>query len=427
MNIALAYGARIEEAVVDWGHCLGSLDVAECPPIEDIEEAAEQAFSCPIGSESLKSLVRPGERVALVVSDSFRKTQIHEVLPILLNHLRAAGIRDEHICFIYATGTHRGPTPEEQRAILGQEVYARYHEQAFTHDPHDKLQLSYLGDTSRGTPVWLNRRALEADRLIVTGTVVLHYFGGFGGGRKAVLPGIAGVDTIAANHSLNLHPVDDTLNPDVRIATLEGNPVAEDMMEGTRLCKVDFLVNTVLNRQGKIAGLFAGDLEAAHRAACQFAKDLYAIPIHEQADLVIASAGNAANFIQSHKCLFNAYQAVRPGGRIVLLTASPEGYGGNRFEEWLRLGSRARIIAELRKSAEINGQTALSTAEKAPITLFVTELSEAQVHLMGGRRAPSLQHALDQARMELDSDGCVDPSYYLMPSAAYTVPVPAAE
>jgi nickel-dependent lactate racemase len=426
MNIALPYGHRLEEAILDWGRCLGTLDVADWPALVDVSDAAAQAFSTPIGTDPLSSLIQPGERVAIIVSDSFRKTQIHEVLPALLEQLHSAGIAEDDICFIYATGSHRGPVPEEQRAILGPDIFDRYQDRAYTHDPYDKQQLVYLGDTSRGTPVWLNRRAIEADRLIVTGTVVLHYFGGFGGGRKAVLPGIAGEETIAANHSLNLHPVEDTLNPAVRIATLEGNPVAEDMLEGTRLCKVDFVINTVLNREGRIAGLFAGELEAAHRAAAQFAGDLYAIPIDTRADLVIASAGTAANFIQSHKSLFNAYQAVRPTGRIILLTAAPEGYGGNRFEEWLRLGSRARIIAELRKSAEINGQTALSTVEKAPITLFITELSDAQVRLMGGRRTPSLQEALNQARAELAAEGCTEPTVYLMPAASYTVPIPAA-
>jgi len=279
-----------------------------------------------------------------------------------------------------------------------------------------------VGETSRGTPVQINRRVHEAGRVIVTGRTVFHYFGGYGGGRKGMIPGIASLETIAYNHARNLHPTEDRRDPAVRIGGLEGNPVAEDMLEGARLCNPDLLINTVLNRHGDIARIFAGDLEAAHRAACQFAHDLYAVYIDEPADLVIASAGHAKNFIQSHKALFNAWQALKPNGRIILAAPAPEGLGNERFRYWLGLGTRHVIFSELREHAEINGQTALSIVEKAPQSILLSELNETDGGLLGMQRANTLEEALQRARNDLKEQSVGEPSCYLMPAAAYTVP-----
>jgi nickel-dependent lactate racemase len=427
-EIHIPYGEDTLSAVVCGGECLGTLDIAPAPALPDPDAAMRAALEQPIGLERpLADVARPGERVCVIVSDSFRHTGVHELLPALLEHLARAGVRDGDIRFVFATGTHRPPTDEERVRILGEAVHARFGGQAFAHDPNDRANLVYLGETPRGTPVWINRRVAEADRVVVTGAAVLHYFGGFGGGRKSIVPGVAGVETISANHARNLHPAEDRLNPAVRIGVLDGNPVAEDMEDGARLCRCDLLVNTVLNREGRIAGLYAGALTTAHRRAAQHAIELFAVRIPRRADLVVASAGGTKNWVQSHKALFNAHQAVRPGGRIVLAARAPEGFGGNKFETWVRLGSRGAIIQELRKRAEINGQTALSTLEKAANTRFVTELSAEQVTVMGGRKAADLQCAISEAIADLAAQGIANPSFYVMPSAAYTVPFPEEE
>ncbi|MDX9974665.1 MAG: nickel-dependent lactate racemase [FCB group bacterium] len=419
----MPYGGTTLCADIPWGRALGTLDVADAPELPRLDEAVREALVAPLGMErGLFDIVRPGESVALIVSDSFRQTRADRFLPVLVDGLNRAGIRDGDIQVCYSTGTHRGPAPEEQKLILGAEMYARLGGHAFAHDAHDSANLELLGTTRRGTPVWINRRVLACDRIVATGTVVLHYFGGFGGGRKSIVPGIAGVETISRNHSMNLDPHSDRLNPDVRIGVLDGNPVAEDMLEAAQFVPVDFILNTVLNRQGRIAGLFAGEMDAAHRAACRMAYELYSAPIDEQADLVVASAGSAKNFVQSHKALFNAYQAVKPGGRIVFVAPCPEGPGSEQFTQWLRRRDRADIIAGLRERAEINGQTALSTVEKAPLACFVTEMGEDSVALLRGRKAESLTDALNKAHAELTALGTPDPTVWLMPSAGYTVP-----
>ena len=423
MRVVMPCGSSVMEANLDWGHSLGSLDIADVPGLTDLQTAYRRAVTQPIGFLSgLWDSFRPGETVAIVLSDAFRHTGMNQLLPFMLEDLFRAGIAEKDILFIFATGTHRPPTQEEQARIVGADIFARFQSQCIVHDPHDEACLLYVGETRRGTPVWTNQQVYDCDRVILTGAVVLHYFAGFGGGRKALLPGLAGAVSIAHNHALNLHPKENRLNPAVRIGALDGNPVAEDMLEGAQLCKTDGIINTVLNRRGEIAGIFSGEMDAAHRAAARFAWQCYAAPIRRCADLVIASAGDAANFVQSHKALFNASLAATPNCRIVLLAPAPEGLGGDKFDRWLALKTREAIFTELRKHAEINGQTALSTIEKAPRTILVTDLSDSDVALIGARKAASLDDALALARTELRQTGVTDPTCYCMPSASYTVP-----
>jgi len=417
MKISLPYGNGSVEANLAHGRVVGTLDIAEAPALRNIEASAREALENPIGAVApLRAQLQPGQTATIIVSDSFRTTGIDQCLPALLEVLAARGIPDENITFLYATGTHRGPTPAEAEKILGEAVFARFGTRAVAHDPFNANGLVDLGPTSRGTPVHLNRHVVACDHLIVTGTVVLHYFGGFGGGRKSLLPGVAGEASISRNHAMNLHPSEDRLDPSVRIGVLAGNPVAEDMLEGALKVRTSYLLNTVLNRHGQIAGIFGGELVAAHEAACAFAARLYCVPIEAQADVVIASAGGAKNYLQSHKALFNAYQALKPGGRILFLAAAPEGLGGNKLAEWLALASPEAVMRALRERAEINGQTALSTLEKSRHTTFITEMTDDMVAVLGGRKAASLQAAID--------DLCTHAySVCLMPSASYTVPM----
>lgn len=420
-QILLPYGNTQLKADLSRGRCLGTIDIAPAPALANPAEAIRTALDRPIGmDESLFDCVCAGERVAILVSDSFRQTRADQMLPVLLDGLLDRGVREQDLSIVFSTGTHRGPSPEEQAEILGKGVFKKFRDQLFVHDPWDADALVHIGDTRRGTRVEINKRVHESDRIIVTGSVILHYFGGFGGGRKSVVPGIASARTIAQNHSLNLDPGSDRLDPAVEIGRLDGNPVAEDMLEATRLTHVDGIVNTVLNQHGQIAGIFAGELDAAHRAACVFAEQLFCVAGADQADLVIAASPNTRNFVQTHKALFNAWQALKPGGRIVLAAPCPEGLGGEQFSQWLELGDRAAIIAKLREHSEINGQTALSVLEKAPSTHLISELGMEDIRLLGMHRAAALDEALNDAIAVLARP---DFTYLLMPSAAYTVPI----
>ena len=424
MRIELPYGSRIVAAELPPSvRFLSMLDVANASAVPDANAAVRDALNNPIGlDEPALNAFGASDSVLIVVSDSFRQTRADVMLPALLDALRAREISERNVSILFSTGVHRSPTPDEQRAILGHAIYDRLRDRLHTHDAESDENV-FVGITRRGTPVEVNRRLLDVDRVIVTGAVVLHYFGGFGGGRKSVVPGLASVATIAKNHSLNLHPTDDRLDPDVRIGVLDGNPVAEDMLEAALFVRVDFILNTVLTRDHQIAAVFCGEMDSAHRAACEFARAIYAQPINRRADLVIAASAQTQNFVQTHKALHNAYQAVQPNGRMVLAAPCPEGLGGDRFSKWLALGDRSKVFAALRARSEINGQTALSTLERSRITRFVTELLERDVALLGGEKAPSLQSAIDDAIAALSRSGIQNPTVYVMPHAAHTVPV----
>ena len=229
------------------------------------------------------------------------------------------------------------------------------------------------------------------------------------------MPGLASAETIAQNHVQSLHPTEARLDPRVQICVLDGNPVAEDLLEGAQLHPPAFIVNTVLGRDGAIVGLFTGELDAAHRSACALASEIYTVPIKEQADLVIAANSTALNFIQCHKALFNAYSALKPGGRIILLAPLPEGLGGTGFRRYLEMGDPATIAATLRQHPDINGQTALSTLQKAAQTILFTELGNEDVNSLGD--------ALLCAHCYFDNQGTAKPACYIMPNAGNTVPV----
>jgi nickel-dependent lactate racemase len=278
-----------------------------------------------------------------------------------------------------------------------------------------------VGVTRRGHRVRVNRRAMAAERRVLIGAASYHYHAGFGGGRKLLVPGLAGRETIAYNHSLTLDPRADRVHPQAAPGVLDGNPVAEEMLEGARLCRPDLLVNTVLDAGGRTVGLFCGELEAAHHAACRLVERVSRVDLSEAADLVIAAAPAAPDWVQAHKALFNAHRAVKPEtGRVVLLAPCPEGLGNARFRYWLKQPDLPTLFAALRQTPEVNGQTALSTRIRGRQAIVVTQMSAADCTDLGLRTAPDLDAALRLALADLPESP--RPTCYLMPQASLFLP-----
>lgn len=367
--------------------------------------------------------VRAGESVTVVVSDHTRHTGAAELLPFLLDGWQARGVRLDDVRILIACGSHRGPTPDEVAHLLGPETASRCAGRIHTHSAFTS-PCDSLATTRRGTPVEVNRLALAAGALVTIGGVVFHYFAGFTGGRKSVVPGLASARTIAANHSLSIDAAAGRFREGVEIGCLEGNPLAEDLEEAAAFVPVRASVQTVLDRQGRVAGVFAGELRSAHRAACEFAQTLFAFSLAEPADVVLAAAGSARNWVQSHKALVNASRAVRPGGVVVLVAPCPEGLGSESIRRWLALGSPAAIISGLAEAADINAQTALSTLLRGRRAVLVTEMSETDVALTGMHRAATLADAVVFARQRLPAERRCSPLVLPMPEAWLTVPFP---
>lgn len=405
--------------------CLGTLQSTwRAAPLSepDIRKALEQPIWPRETGPSICSLIQPGESVVLVVSDHTRKTAAHRLLPLLVSSLTQKGCRLADMFILVASGIHRHPTAGEMEAILGPEMARAFQGRIFCHDPDDESNLAPIGITPRGHTVRLNRRAVAADRLILLGAATYHYHAGFGGGRKSLIPGLAARATIAHNHSLTLDPERDQLHPGVQIGQMAGNPVAEEMLAGARLHPPDFIVNTVLTPDGILAGIFAGDMELAHQAACRLVEQIDRVAIPRPADLVIASAGSASNWIQSHKALFNAHRAIGPEGRVILDAPCPEGLGNDHFRYWVTQPTVADIYAGLRKNPEVLGQTALSTRLRGPQTLLITSMPAPDQAALGIATAPDTQSAVRAVLDDFARRRIKRPTYYLMPNALSVVP-----
>jgi len=398
------------------------LTAADPQPLPEPAEEVRRALAAPIGTPPLAECVRAGERVVIVTSDITRYTGSEIYLPILVEELNRIGITDADIAVVIALGIHRKQTEQEHRKILGA-LFGRV--AVYDHECDDPAQLVDLGTTTSGLPAQINRRVIEADRVIVTGTIGLHYFAGFGGGRKSLVPGVASRETCMATHFAIFNPPEvGGRNPQARTGNLEGNPVHQAILEAARRVEPDFLLNTVLTTDKQIARVFCGDLEEAHLAGCELAKSLYTAPLDHPAELAIVSCGGHPkdiNFIQAHKALDYGVQAVRPGGTVILLAACPDGFGNATFFNWFSYEDLDVFEKALRSRYEINGQTALSTLTKARTwrVILVSTFSRDETEKMGMEKAEDLDQALQMAYKQLPED----PEIVVIPDGGTILPV----
>ncbi len=347
--IRLAWG-RQHIAVPRIGDLIVPHNVA---PVADELFAVEQALANPIGTAALREIVSPGETVAIVVNDITRLTRTDLLLPPVVRHLNQAGIPDSDIFIVFALGIHRGQTDAERREIVGDEIFGRL--RLYDHDAGDDANLVAIGTTSFGNVVEINRRVWEADRIILTGEIIYHLIAGYSGGRKSLVPGVAGFRTTTFNHRM-------IFDPRCRPGALEGNPAHEDLLEGCRMADPDFIVNVVLNPEGRLIRAVAGHYETAHRAGCRTVDEMFRADIEQPYDLIVASAGGYPLDIdlrQAHKGLENACLALRPGGSILFYAECPSGAGIRAFEEFVyRYRNDCEMEAALRKDFVVGGHKA---------------------------------------------------------------------
>jgi len=331
-------------------------------------DPVRHALDHPLGSPRLEVLARDARGpVVIAVPDATRAARAERVLPRLLRRLEVAGIGVDRVTVLVATGIHRPATAGEQRAILGEETADRC--RVVNHCAGDEGEFVTVGHSSAGTPIRINRLFAEAGLKILVGAVGLHYFAGFTGGRKSVLPGLAHRETIFANHLKVLGGGDGLRHTGVGPARLDGNPVHEEMDEAAALTGVDFIINTILDDHGELAGAFAGHWREAHRAACERVRARQTVPLDGRRPLVLASAGGHPkdiNMIQSHKAMEYAVAALDEGGVLLLAAACPEGPGHPDFFPWFAHRHDVQAMAQrLRENYVVYGQTALALTAKA--------------------------------------------------------------
>jgi len=291
-----------------------------------IDADVKTALENPIGSKRLKEIVKPGEKIAIITSDITRPMPTYSVLPALIEELEAGGVNASDITLVFALGSHRKHTPDEQKLLAGKLAYDKIN--VVDSDINDCI---HMGTTTNGTPVDITRVVAEADRRIALGNIEFHYFAGYSGGYKAIMPGVSTPAAIQSNHKL-------MIKPESCAGRLEGNPVREDIEEAGALCGLDFILNVVLDEHKNIVKVVCGDPIKAHREGAKFLDKLYTKEIDCGADIVIVSQGGAPkdlNLYQTQKALDNSKHAVKDGGIIILIGSCAEGYGEGTFEDWM--------------------------------------------------------------------------------------------
>jgi nickel-dependent lactate racemase len=392
------------------------------PPLQETSVSPIQLVQQALAScDTLFSGFHPSDTVLIITSDITRATGSEIYLPLLVERLNQTGIKDHQIEILIALGIHRKQTETEHRKILGG-LYGRI--QVTDHECDDPNELTSIGQTSSGTEVWINRRAVEADRLILTGVIGFHYFAGFGGGRKSILPGIASRASCMASHFNVLNPEPGSgKNQFAVTANLDNNPVHQAMDEACALVEPDLILNTILTPDKQIVDVVAGHWQKAHLDGCQRYQKRFSIPLKQHAALVIASSGGLPkdiNLIQSHKAMEYACQALEDNGVLILLAECRDGMGNATFFNWFQHKQLPVFEQALRDRYEINGQTAYSLLQKAQRfqIILVSSLPPQQVSKTGLIPATSLEQALTLAQPLLPPDW----QAYIIPEAGSVLP-----
>lgn len=412
MRLQFGFGTGVQEAEVPERNLLGVLHANAAPQALTGEAEVRRALAAPVGTPRLREIVRPGEKTVIITSDLTRPMPTCKVMPALLDELYAAGVRREDITLVFALGSHRRQTPEEQKKLAGERAWAEI--TCVDSDPADCVR---MGVTTAGTPVDITRVVAEADRRICLGNIEYHYFAGYSGGAKAIMPGVSTRDAIQANHSM-------MVRPEARAGALETNPLRMDIEEAGRICGIDFILNVVLSEHKEIIRAVAGHPVAAHRAGCAFLDRIYLKELPRGADIVLVSQGGAPkdlNLYQTQKALDNARHAVNPGGIIILIGSCREGLGERVFEEWMTQSeSPDAMIERIGRDFQLGGHKAAAiamTLKKAEIYL-VSELPEEFVRSIFLTPQPDVQTALNRAFEALGPDATV----LAMPCGGSTLP-----
>ena len=413
MRFSVGFGPGTQEVDIPDGHVQDVLLPNPVP--RGLEGAAEveRALDAPVGTPRLEELARGAHRVAVVTSDMTRPMPSAVALPPVLSRLRAAGVREDEITVVIAVGSHRPMTGEELDRLLGPEIRARYRVVNSIHE-----DMVCMGTTAMGTPVDIARSVAEADLLVCLGNVEYHYFAGYSGGAKAVMPGCSTPAAIQNNHRRMVEEA-------ACAGRLEGNPVREDIEEAGGIVGIDFLLNVVLDEHKNIIRAVAGHWQQAHREACAFLDRLYAVPISARADIVLVSQGGAPkdlNLYQTQKALDNARHAVKDGGVVILVGSCREGLGQKTFEEWMTSARTPEgLIERIHADFQLGGHKAAAIAlvlRRARIFL-VSEMDSDFVRSVFLEPYDSAQTAVDEALRIMGPEAKV----LVMPYGGSTLPV----
>ena len=417
MKIDLKYGNSHKTLELNDKHVIATLELTKVPGLPDVTKAEIEALENPIGSPKLSEIAKGKTTACVVISDYTRgvpyKRPDFNLLSPIIEELHEGGIKDENIKFLVGTGAHRAHTDKENRDNFGEEIVNKY--EVISHDC-DKSNVS-LGKLSTGNELLVDKLWVDSEVKVMTGLITTHYFGGFSGGRKGILPGITDRESIRRNHAM-------IIDPEVDIAKTKGNPISDEMDEAAKKAGVDFLLNVVINDQKEIVKIVTGDLEQAFEVGWKACRDLYRVPFHEKADVVFACAGGYpkdVSLYQSQKTINNAKLVLKEGGTIVLISECREGIGSDTFAEWLlEASSLDELLNTKQEKIIVGGHTAVGNAKvlKKFDILVVSSIKEDELEKRFYKYAEGIEGAIDWVKNKHGSDF----KSYVMPQAGLIYP-----
>jgi len=376
------------------------LSMGEVEIIAKPEEFLTRSLSQPLGYEKSLFDRAGGKRSAcILICDITRPVPNVLLLPPILRDLHRAGLSDDDICILIATGMHRPNIGEELVELVGEDVAERYRVE--NHDAQDLAAHRYLGRSRKGAEVWLDARFLDAEVRIATGFIEPHLMAGFSGGRKLIVPGIAGVETMKYMHGPVLLD-----HPRAREGVLDGNPFHEAAVEIARMAGEVFIVNVALNEQREITGIFCGDLEVAHDEGVSFVRGVVRDTVPEPVDIVVTTGGGYpldTTWYQTIKGLTAAMHIVREGGTIIIASECRDGIGA---EEFTRLVYETRDLSAFMRDLYRDDffvidqwqlQEFVKVVRKASVTLVSDGLFEDQLRALHVDCSPTVEDALREA------------------------------
>jgi len=399
-HFSLPYGRRIIQFKVPQRNFLYMMQPNNLPGIQDESKEIISALKNPLGSKPLYKIAKEKKgKVVIVVNDITRTTPTSKLVLPMIKELTQAGIKRKDITFLVATGTHRKNTSQELEKMLSSEVTRNFN--IINHDSNDPEQLKLIGTTKRGIPVEINKTFCEADIKILTGTIAPHQSAGYSGGRKSILPGIAGAKTVSIHHSYPLRMKGPAMGK------IGGNYFSEEAIEAARIVGADFILNVVQNSKKEIVKVVAGDLIEAWLEGVKWARKVNEVPVAEiKPDIVITSPGGFPrdiNLYQTQKSIAPAEIIVKEGGTIIVLSKCIEGIGGGvNFYNWLNEANNIEKVIERFKKEGYSESSSKAflyarALKKAEIIIVTKNISSKIFNNIFLKRADTTKEAIQKA------------------------------
>jgi nickel-dependent lactate racemase len=415
-EIRLPYGESFKTIYIPDKNLVGIPETRQYPGLDNESETLLASLRNPTGSVPLIDRINNNDKVVIIVTDNTRACPEDRILPPVLEELETKISRD-NLTIIFALGLHPSLNKAQMVKKLGKYIVDHY--RVLNHDVNDCIN---IGTTSRGTPVDVNRRVVEADFRISTGFIEPHFFAGFSGGRKSIAPGVFSVRSAYKNHSRSMleHPL-------AKTCILKGNPVHEDMIEIARAAKLDFIINVLLNKKGEITHVVAGDMVQAHEKGCEIAKEISGARLDRKADITITTNSGAPldlDLYQSVKGMETASHFTRDGGIIIICSACNDGAGPEEFVEMHRKANSPQEVLDNISDKHPTGvqwqNQILANIQCKNDIYVVSEMDETIIQDMMMTPFSTFEEALNDALRRLGKDA----SIAVIPEGPLVIPLP---